>query len=114
VAAAGPEVYTGTRYLPDVDHFALFSNLGMNLNAFNRLGYLDARTIPSGSQTRFVQDSALVVNMEVAPNDELLPKLGIRYVAFDYAPDADATKGLEAVNSEPVDNLWIYRIGHKP
>jgi hypothetical protein len=114
IAAAGPEVYTGTRYLPDVDHFPLFSRLGMNLDAFNRLGYLDARALPTGSQPRFVQNSALVVNLEVAPNDELLPKLGIRYVAFDYAPPADATQGLEAVNSEPVDNLWIYRIGHKP
>jgi hypothetical protein len=110
LAAEGCEVYTGTRYLPDIDHFALFAARGMDLNTFNRLGYLDATPIPAGEPTRFIQLGPVVVNWEVAATDPLVRELGIRYVAFDFKPTEVLTRGLAAVSDGPVDGLWLYRV----
>jgi hypothetical protein len=110
VASSGCEVYTGTRYLPDIDHFAAFAQRGLDLNIFNRLGYLDARPIVRGEPTRFVQAGPLVVEWDVAPSDPLLKTVGIRYVAFDAKPEPKFTEGLSAVADVPVDGLWIYRL----
>jgi hypothetical protein len=110
VAASGCSVYTGTRYLPDIDHFSLFAARGLDLNVFNRLGYLDAAAIPASDPTRFVQTHAVVVNWNVAPDDPLLAKLGIRYVTFDEKPGPQLLHNLRAVHDGPLDGLWIYEV----
>jgi hypothetical protein len=112
LAAQGLDVYTGTRYLPDIDHFALFASRGLNLDTFNRLGYLNAHAIKPGQPTQFVQTSPVVVEWDVAAADPLLPQLGIRYIAFDVKPDAIMIQGLSALSDSPVDGLWLYRIGN--
>jgi hypothetical protein len=109
VAEAGCQVYTGTRYIPDIDHFPLFAARGLDLNTFNRLGYLDAHAISRDQPTRFVQRGPVIVEWDVAPTDPLLAQLDIRYVAFDSKPDAKLSDGLTAVSEEPIDGFWIYR-----
>ncbi len=111
-AAAGCQVYTGTHYLPDIDHFRLFASRGMDVNAINRLGYLDAHAVPSGTPPRFVQEVPIIVRWDVAPTDPLLPEVGIRYVAFDFEPSAELTQGLTPLATHAVDGFWLYRIGH--
>lgn len=110
IAEAGCEVYTGTRYIPDVDHFALFAARGLDLNVFNRLGYLDAHPIALGQPTRFIQQSPVVVEWDVAPNDPILKQLGIGYVAFDTKPQPGLIDGLTPVSTTPIDNFWIYKL----
>lgn len=111
LAAEGLDVYTGTRYIPDIDHFALFSSRGLNLSVFNRLGYLDAHPIRQGQATQFVLTSPVVVEWDVSPEDPLLPELGIRYVAFDVKPVTNDVQDLKLLSDKPVDGLWLYRIG---
>ncbi len=114
VAEAGCEVYTGTRYIPDIDHFALFAARGLDLNTFNRLGYLDAHPIAPGEPTRFIQVNPIIVKWEIAPTDPLLTQIGIRFVTFDSQPQPNWTKGLTPVNSAPIDGLWIYQLNASP
>lgn len=109
VAEAGCQVYTGTRYVPDIDHFALFAQRGLDLNVFNRLGYLDAHPIAPADPTRFIQQSPVVVEWDIAPADPILKQLGIRYIAFDSKPQASWLNGLTPVSPVPIDNLWIYK-----
>ncbi len=66
-AAVGCRVYTGTRYIPDIDDFSLFTARGLDLNAFNRLGYLDAHAIPSGQKSEFALVMPVIVRWDVAP-----------------------------------------------
>jgi fructose-1,6-bisphosphatase/inositol monophosphatase family enzyme len=49
------------------------------------------------------------VEWDIAPADPILKQLGIRYIAFDSKPQANWLNGLTPVNSEPIDNLWIYK-----
>jgi hypothetical protein len=110
VAASGCNVYTGLRYLPDIDHFSLFAARGLDLNIFNGLGYLNAAAIPSGEPARFVQTRAGIVDWNVAPDDPLMAQLGIRYFAFDEKPDPRFLHNLKAVHDGPLDGLWIYEL----
>ncbi len=110
VAAAGCQVYTGTRYLPDIDHFSLLAASGLDVNLFNRLGYLNAKPTPPGIPAHFEPNPTIVVTLSVAPNDPLLRQLGIRYVAFDQEPTANLLEGLTPLHPGPLDGLWLYRL----
>lgn len=109
-AAVGCRVYTGTRYMPDVDDFPVFASRGLNLNAFNRLGYLDARAILPGQKSEFALVMPVIVRWDVAPMDPMLDRIGIRYVAFDAVPRSDVSAGLIPVSDKPVDGFWLYEL----
>jgi hypothetical protein len=108
LAATGCDVYTGDHYLPDIDHFPLFAQTGLDPAAFNRLGYLDAHPIPPNEKTS-VEFFVPVVRWKVSPADPILPQIGIRYVAFDQPPPAAWVSKLVPISSRPIDGFWLYR-----
>jgi hypothetical protein len=108
VAATGCEVYTGDHYLPDIDHFPLFAQSGLDPAAFNRLGYLDASPIPPGDKSS-VEFRAPVLRWKVSPADPILPRIGIQYIAFDQPPPAPWVSKLIPISSGPVDGFWLYQ-----
>jgi hypothetical protein len=110
LAAVGCRVYTGTRYLPDIDHFALFASHGLDLNALNRLGYLDGHAVPPGARSEFDLDAPVIVRWNVAPQDPTLRQIGIRYLAFDARPAAGISNGLISLSSQPIDGFWLYKL----
>ena len=110
----GCEVYTGTRYLPDIDHFSLLAARGLDLATFNRLGYLDAIAIPWNQPSTFHLDSQVVVRWYVNANDPILRQLGIRYVAFDVKPAPDLSAGLRPISADAVDGFWLYELPDRP
>jgi hypothetical protein len=109
MAATGCDVYTGDHYLPDIDHFPLFAQRGLDPAAFNRLGYLDALPIAPHEKTS-VEFSIPVLRWKVSPADPILPRLGIKYVAFDQPPPAAWVSKLKPISSQPVDGFWLYRL----
>lgn len=107
----GADVYTGIRYLPDIDHFALFTADGLNVKTFNNLGYLIAEPIDKNQKSSFEPGtSADQTQWNVNPSDPILKKLGIKYVAFGQKPSPSLTAGLVPLTTKPVDNYWLYRI----
>jgi hypothetical protein len=109
IAATGCDVYTGDHYLPDIDHFQLFAQSGLDPAAFNRLGYLDASAVPPGEKSS-LEFRAPVLRWKVSPADPILPRLGIKYVAFDQPPPAAWVSRLTPISSQPVDGFWLYRL----
>lgn len=109
LAATGCDVYTGDHYLPDIDHFPLFAQSGLDPAAFNRLGYLDASPISPNEKTS-VEFFIPVLRWKVSPADPILPRIGIRYVAFDQPPAAAWVSKLVPISSGPVDGFWLYRL----
>lgn len=109
-AASGCRVYTGLRYLPDIDHFTLFAARGLDLNLFNRLGYLNAHPITKNEITSAAWQPNGILIWNVAPTDSILPQIGIRYVAFDSKPTPDLEKGLKPLSSKPVDGFWLFEL----
>jgi hypothetical protein len=109
MAATGCDVYTGDHYLPDIDHFRLFAQSGLDPAAFNRLGYLDAHPIAPKEKSS-VEFFIPVLRWKVSPADPILPRLGIRYVAFDQPPPAAWVSKLIPISSQPVDGFWLYRL----
>ena len=109
-AASGCRVYTGLRYLPDIDHFALFAAHGLDVNLFNRLGYLNAHPITKNEKTSATWQPNGILTWNVAPTDSILQQIGIRYVAFDLKPTPDLENGLKALSTKPIDGFWLFEL----
>ena len=109
-AATGCEVYTGTRYLPDVDHFPIFRAAHIDTQKLNRLGFLDAHLRKTDEKIQVEVPETVVMKWDVRPNDQIVRDLGIRYVALDSRPPDKAELGLVRLASGPVDGFWLYRL----
>jgi hypothetical protein len=108
--AVGCDVYTGMRFLPDLDHFSLFAARGLNPEILNRLGYLVARPVGQEETPAFKLRVEGVVEWEVAPSDALLRQLGIKYAAFDQEPTPAVSSNLIALSDGPIDGFWLYQL----
>ncbi len=109
-AAAGAQVYGGTHYLPDIDHFPLFAAHHLNLDILNRDGYLNAHLRRPNEPVRVELPAAVIVQLDVRPGDPILKELGIKYAAFDFLPDENALSALRPLCAEPVDGYWLYAL----
>ena len=109
VAATGCDVYTGTHYLPDTDHFQLFAAEGLDLHVLNRLGYLNAHLRSADERPRVELPEPIIIQWDARPADHTLRALGIQYVAFDFKPPATAVAGLTPLAPDAVDGFWLYR-----
>jgi hypothetical protein len=110
LASMGFQVYTGTRYCPDIDHFPLFRRYGLNTTLLNRLGYLDAHPLKAGETSTVTLENPVVVRWNVAPTSPILKQIGIKYVAFDSVASPVISEGLVPLAKGPVDGFWLYRI----
>ncbi len=109
--AIGCDVYTGQRYLPDVDHFQLFASRHLDVNLYNRAGYTLAGPIPVTKTTYLDPVAAPIqVNWRVSPEDPILRQLGIRYAAFETKPTGEIAAKLTPLLDHPTDNFWLYRL----
>lgn len=111
LASTGCNVYTGNRFLPDIDHFSLLASRVANIKEANNLGYLIAREIPPGQQGFFSR--GLFRNQmywNVSSLDPILPALGIKYVAYAQVPSSAVRTKLIPLSDKPVDNLWLFRL----
>jgi hypothetical protein len=110
MASMGFQVYTGTHYCPDIDHFPIFRRYGLNTTLLNRLGYLDAHPLKPGEASTVSLDNPVVVRWSVAPTAPILKQIGIKYVAFDSVASPVISGGLVPVGSGAIDGFWLYRI----
>ncbi len=110
LTALGCDVYTKCRYLPDVDHFALFRARGFDTDVINRGAYYTARLIEPGAPSRFELINSSVIRWYVGVADPLLKQIGIRYLAFDKKPPPEVITHLTPLSATPVGKLWLYSI----
>lgn len=98
------------RYIPDVDHFALFRARGLDTDLMNRGAYFTARLIDASAPSRFELVNSSVIRWHVGVSDPLLKQLGIRYLAFDKKPPPEAAAYLMPLSDTPVGRFWLYRL----
>lgn len=110
IAAAGCEVYTGTRYLPDIDHFPLFAADHYDIRTLNRAGYLTAHLRKGNQPPRVELAGPLIVQWDVNPSDPIVKQVGIEYAAFDQPVPPSVTSKIVAVSPGAVDGFWLYRL----
>ncbi len=108
--AAGCDVYTGLRVLPDVHHFPAFLRRGMRPEAFDRAGYLLANAVDLGTKSSFESPVFYASRLNVNPSDPLLKELDVHFVAYDHEPSPSTSTGLIPIARGPIDHLWLYRI----
>lgn len=101
-SAVGCDLYNGVRYLPDIDHFALFQAHGVDVKALNNLGYFNARALGAGESPRARVDELGTVELSVDPADPLLRGLGIRYVASE--------KRMPLKELGSASGFWLYEL----
>lgn len=110
LAAVGCQVYNGFRYLPDIDHFALFESKGYDLRMLNTDAHLIARPLNPNTHSSLEQLGLELERWNVSPSDPLLKQLGIQYAAFAERPPATISSRLISLRDRPIDNFWLYRI----
>lgn len=110
VAASGCDVYTGTRYLPDVDHFGLFAAHHYDIGRLNRGGYLTAHLRRPEELQRIELPDPSVIQWDVRPGDAIVRELGINYVAFDQPLAPAGTFDMIPLAAHAVDGFWLYRL----
>jgi hypothetical protein len=110
LASMGFQVYTGTRYCPDTDHFPLFRQNGLDTTILNRLGYLDAHPLKAGETSTLTLESPVIVRWNVSPTAPILKQIGIKYVAFDTIASPVISEGLIPLSNGPVDGFWMYQL----
>lgn len=109
-AAIGCETLTGTHYLPDIDHFALFQQRGLDFRLVNRLGYLTLKPAasPPAQALKLIDPSN--VQWSVAPDDPILREMGVRYAAFRGKPDGAIVSQLKPLADHAIDGFWLYEL----
>ena len=105
--AAGCDVYSGQKYLPDVDHFALIKSHVLNGQLINNSGYLDIEELKPGQQP-FMKQGPYGMIMSISPLDPLVKQLGIRYMAFHKRPSEEVLARLKPLVNGQVSEFWIY------
>jgi hypothetical protein len=108
LSATGCDVYTGLRYMPDIDHFAMFARHGLDIGKLNRAGLLMAHALPLGRPTALRVPAVYQIDWDVSALDPILNEIGIRYFLFDKQPSADETAGLQMISPIPVNGFWLY------
>ena len=72
--AVGCDVYNGSKYLPDVDHFPLLAKHGLDTRILNNLGYIDIEQLQPG-QRPTARRGPFGVVMGLSPLDPLLKEM---------------------------------------
>ena len=109
-AAVGCQIYNGTRYLPDIDHFRLFRARGLNLDVLNRLGFLDTVAIKKQPGEAVWLKNPVVAEWDVVQDDPILRQIGLRYAAFDRKPSGAMAAKLRPLADHAVDSFWLYEL----
>jgi hypothetical protein len=110
-SAMGCNVYTGLRYLPDIDHFKLFASRGWDLKSLNNDWFVMAVPIGRDEKGSMHNVGGVGLDWRVYPGDPILRMLDIKYAAFDTRPDPKLEVSvLKPLVSEPVDNFWLYEL----
>ena len=107
--AVGCDVFNGSKYLPDIDHFPLYAAHGLDTNVLNNLGYVDIEQLDPG-QPPTVRKGPYGVVMGLSPLDPLIKELGIRYVAFHKRPAAAVLEHFRPLVNGNVSEFWLYEI----
>lgn len=109
LASLGLNVYTGVKYLPDIDHYHLFQLSGLPLDNFNRDGLLLAQPLQAGARAVVQAPAPYLALWNISPSDPILKAMGVRYFAFSQKPAAQIEAQLVPLSSGAISGLWIYR-----
>ena len=109
LASTGCDVYTGLKYLPDIDHFHLFASVGLPVDAFNRDGLLVALPLAPNQRSSVEVPLPFEVLWRISSADPILKLLGVRYFAFAQKPSDLIESQLVPLTTEPISGLWIYK-----
>ena len=107
--AAGCDVYNGSKYLPDIDHFPLLASRGVDTKILNNLGYLDIQELEPGQPPKATRGPFGVI-LGLSPLDPLVKELGIRYMAFHKRPSEAVRAYLKPLREGNISEFWLYEI----
>jgi hypothetical protein len=107
--AVGCDVFNGSKYLPDIDHFPLYAAHGLDTRTFNNLGYVNVVELAPGKPPA-VTGVPTVVTLAISPLDPLVKDLGIRYMAFHKRPSAEIRAHLKPIGDGNFSEFWLYEV----
>ena len=109
LVATGAEVFNSFKVLPNLDAMAAFDPDRRRQHSYNQSGHMLARPLAAGEPCRFENPDVGMLVWSVSPLDPGLRKVGVRFLAFDEAPEAAMVGGLRRIDSN-VPGIWIYEL----
>ena len=105
--AVGCRLFSGSKYLPDIDHFAQIRAHGLDLNILNNLGYISTLELPPGQPPK-AEQGKYGVFLKVSPLDPLVRELGIQYLAFHHPPSEAVLAHLKPLAPGNLSEFYLY------
>ena len=109
MVATGAEVFNSFKVLPDLRAMRQFDPAGRFEQAYNQSGHMVVRPLPPGRPSTFENPDIGLLRWSVSPLDPALRRVGVRFLAFDEAPDPALVGGLARIDPE-VPGIWIYEL----
>ena len=109
VVATGAEVFNSFKVLPNLDAMAAFDPDRRLMHSYNQSGHMIARPLPAGESYHFENPDVGMLVWSVSPLDPGLRKVGVRFLVFDEAPDAETVHGLRRIVPK-VPGIWVYEL----
>ena len=109
VVATGAEVFNSFKVLPNLDAMAAFDPGRRFVHSYNQSGHMIVRPLPAGQPSQFENPDVGLLRWSVSPLDPALRQVGVRFLAFDEAPDAALVSGLRRVVPD-VPGIWVYEL----
>ncbi len=109
VLATGADVFNSFKIVPNLPDMAAFDPTGSSIQVYNMSGFTVVRPLLEGQPNKLVKASLGVIEWSVSPTDPALRKVGVRFVAFDEAPDPAMVAKLRRVAAD-VPKIFIYEL----
>jgi len=110
VSASGVDLANGLKIIPALDELTLFDPEKKYTSIINQSCCLLAHVQTEAGPGRFESSGPGYVDWKVNPLDPKLKEIGIKYIAFDSAPDSSIRQKLKLIFKEESRGIWAYEL----
>ncbi len=110
LAAAGANVLSGSKTVPDLAFYHRFDPDGRSLEIYNRYALAVFQLPAARDEVRFEQINFCGHRVFIHPAHPALRAEGVRYFVFPRALDEAPAEGLRLIHALPERRMWIYEI----
>jgi hypothetical protein len=115
IAAAGANVFSGTKYNPDISAMKILDPSGRRDSIYNRFANIAIVNRPEDNKVGFKLFYEDFYGIAISPFSEKLKDLGIKYLLMPddttyYNIEQGKSRGIVPVIDKPIDKFWVLEI----
>jgi hypothetical protein len=115
ITAAGANVFSGTKYNPDISAMKILDPSGKRDSIYNRFANIAIVNRPEDDKVGFKLFYEDFYGIAISPFSEKLKDLGIKYLLMPddttyYNIEQGKSRGVAPVFDKPIDKFWVLEI----